>query len=48
MDFIHVRVPTETRNQLKAYAASNGLSMQTLISKLIEEFMVKKIAVANR
>ena len=46
MNFIHIRVPEETRNKLKAYAASNGISMQTLISELIKEFMVKKKVVA--
>ena len=46
MNFIHIRVPEETRNKLKAYAASNGISMQTLISELIKEFMAKKKVVA--
>lgn len=48
MNLIHIRLPEDMRNKLKAYAASNGLSMQTLISELIKEFMDKKIAVANR
>lgn len=42
MEFIHIRVPIEVRRELKAYTASKGLSMTSLIGDLIMKFLRDK------
>lgn len=41
MDFIHIRVPRETRNQLKAIAATLDKSMTQLLGELIDEYLTE-------
>jgi len=48
MDFIHIRVPTETKFWFKAYAAQNQTSVQEILAKLISDFRDKKISGATR
>jgi predicted DNA-binding protein len=42
MDFIHIRVPSETRQELKVIAATLGISMTQLIGELINEYLSEK------
>lgn len=39
MYFIHIRVPKETRNKLKAIAATLDKSMTQLLGELIDEYL---------
>lgn len=39
---IHIRLPEETRRELKTYVASNGDSMTSLIGDLIMKFLRDK------
>ena len=47
MEFIHIRVPIEVRRELKAYTASKGLSMTSLIGDLIMKFLRDKKGAKN-
>ena len=42
MDFIHIRVPSQTRQELKILAATLGKSMTQLIGELINEYLSGK------
>ena len=42
MDFIHIRVPSKTRQELKVIAATLGISMTQLIGELINEYLLEK------
>lgn len=39
MEIIHIRVPSETRQDLKIVAATQGKSMTQLIGEMINEFL---------
>lgn len=42
MDFIHIRVPRDVRQQFKAVAATLDKSMTQIIGELIIEFLKEK------
>lgn len=42
MDFIHIRVPKEVRQQFKVVAATLGKSMTQIIGEMITEFLREK------
>lgn len=42
MDFIHIRVPRDVRQQFKAVAATLGKSMTQIIGEMITEFLKEK------
>lgn len=42
MDFIHIRVPKEVRQQFKAVAATLGKSMTQLLGEMITEYLREK------
>lgn len=42
MDFIHIRVPSDVRQQLKIVAATRNISMTQLIGELIKEYLSEK------
>lgn len=42
MDFIHIRVPSAIRQELKIVAATLGKSMTQLIGELINEYLSGK------
>lgn len=42
MDFIHIRVPKEVRQQFKIVATTLGKSMTQLLGEMITEFLREK------
>ncbi len=42
MEFIHIRVPRETRQQFKIVATTLGKSMTQLLGEMITEFLREK------
>lgn len=42
MEFIHIRVPRETRQAFKAYTASLGVSMTAYLGELIKRVLEDK------
>lgn len=42
MEFIHIRVPREIRQALKAFTASQGISMTAFVGDLIKQFLRDK------
>ncbi|MBQ1769085.1 MAG: hypothetical protein IIZ99_00075 [Turicibacter sp.] len=46
MEMLHIRLPKETRKELKLVAVSKGQSMTALVGDLIEQYLKIKKEVA--